>query len=75
MDSPDSKFGKGLLIGGPLEVLQGVHSEDARCHQEPAHLMQEHLTTCSDSNGNGGNGIGKARAVLSHLPALPYQNV
>ena len=55
MDSPDSEFGIGLLIGGPLKVLCGVHREDGRCHQEPAHLVQEHLTRCSDSNGNVGN--------------------
>ena len=39
--SPDGKFGKGLLIGGPLEVLHRVHREDPDCHQEPANLMQE----------------------------------
>ena len=58
MDSPDSEFGIGLLIGGPLKVLCGVHREDGRCHQEPAHLVQEHLTRCSDINGNGGKGNG-----------------
>ena len=76
MDSPDSEFGIGLLIGGPLKVLCGVHREDARCHQEPAHLVQEHLTSCSDThgngapwyhggngNGNGGNGNENARTV------------
>ena len=41
---PDCEFGKGLFIGGALEVFQGVHCEDAGSHQEPAHLMQEHVT-------------------------------
>ena len=41
---PDCKFGKGLFIGGALEVFQGVHCEDAGSHQEPAHLVQEHVT-------------------------------